>query len=240
LAPWIHHDDVVAKHCQNAWVNPIAGRRRRIDAFAGRVALVVLVAVCAVAAHQLTYLVGIGGGREAIGVAAHERVWLPLVGTVALAAITVMVVGCREIRRLARAASHIESDGHPDHEISAYLRTAARLWVRLALATLFLYAAQEHIEHWLVGLPMPGVDALGTHGLLPVFVVLVSALAVAAVAALIRWRCASLRARLSETRQRFARETRRASRPPMAMLLSGLVDLAAYGSRAPPLVPATR
>lgn len=221
-------------------VNPIDGRRRRLDAFAARVALVVLVAVCAVAAHQMTYLLGIAEGREAIGVATHEQVWLPFAVTVVLAAIALLLVGCRELRRLGRAARHIESDGHPHHEVTAYLRTAARLWLRLAVATLIVYAAQENLEHWLVGLPIPGVDALGSHGWLPVVVVLASAVAVAAVAALIRWRCESLRSLLSETRQRFARDTRRTIRPPMTMLLSGLVDLAAHGSRAPPPVRATR
>lgn len=216
-------------------------QRARYDLpFVRRVAFAVLVALCAVAAHQVTYLLGIAEGRDAVGAAVHDRVWLPLVGVVLAAAIALAVVGAHELHRLRRALHHAGRHAHPDREITAYLGTAARLWVRLAIVTLVLYGLQENVEHALVGLPLPGIAALDTHGWLPVIVVLVSSLLVAAVAGLLRWRCERLRARLSAPVPLPRRDGVRPARHPRSIRGAGRLGRAVHASRAPPIVSTTR
>ena len=205
---------------------------------AGRVALAVLIAVSAVAAHQVTYLLGFGGdgfGR-AIGAGGHDGYWAPFVALVLLAATILALVTVRQLRRLSAHAAHLGSGSHPSGELRGFLWAAAVLWFRLGVATTIVYAVQENVERVLVGLGPSGLDALAAHGLLPIIVVLVASLVVATVAALVRWRCEVLRARLARDGAQPRRRKPASARPPRSMRVPLASTPAARGSRAPPAV----
>ena len=212
-----------------------AARQGRL---ADKVALAILVAVCAVAAHQATYLLGVGGGRsgDAASTGGHDAYWAPLVVLVLLAAMVLSFVALRQLPRLAAHARHLDRGSHPDRERRTFMWNAATLWMRLGLATAVVYVIQENFERDLVGESLTGLDALAAHGLLPVLVILVTSLVVAVVAALVRWRCEVLLARLARAdMQHPHRAFRSAPRPVSARLPRHSVP-AAGGSRAPPVV----
>ena len=200
-----------------------------------RLVLLVLVAVSAVAAHQATYLLRFQGvARAVVDEPAHDAVWAPLVALVAVAGILVGLVASSQVRRLAAHAAHDSGTAHPRRELRSFALDVASLWLRLGIATALVYAFQENIEHILAGLGPSGLDALVAHGPVPVLVVLFSSLLVAAVAALVRWRCRELLARIARARSRRARQAARAPRPSLSIRLPRPVALGARGSRAPP------
>jgi hypothetical protein len=208
---------------------------------AGRMALVILVAVCSVAAHQATYLLGFGGDgfSEAKGVGGHDGYWAPLVVLVLLAAAILSLVTLRQLRRLAVHAGHRDGASHPDRELRAFMGDIATNWLRLGLATAIVYAIQENVERVLVGLAPTDLDALVGHGPLPAIVVLLSSLAVAAVAALVHWRCEVLLARLASRTPQPRRPTPMSARVPRSARAPRAAAPAARGSRAPPVVALT-
>ncbi len=201
-------------------------------------ALVILVAVCAVAAHQATYLLGFSGEgfSEPTGAGGHDGYWAPLVVLVLLAATILSLVTWRQLRRLSAHAGHLDGSSHPGCELRAFLGNTATLWLRLGLATTIVYAIQENVERVLVGLAPTGLDALVGHGLLPAIVVILSSLAVAAVAALVRWRCEALLARLANHTPQPRRGTPMSARVPRSARTPRAAAPAARGSRAPPVV----
>jgi hypothetical protein len=107
------------------------------------------------------------------------------------------MVTSHQLRRLSARAAHLDAGSHHDGELRAFVWSTAVLWLRLGLATTVAYAVQENTERVVVGLAPSGLDALAAHGLLPIIVILVTSLAIATVAALVRWRCETLLARLA-------------------------------------------
>lgn len=203
----------------------------------GRIALVVLIALCAVAAHQATYLLGVGGPRDELAAAAHDAYWPPLVAVVLIAALALAVVSLRQLRRLSAHAGHLTGESHTDQELSGYAWAVGGLWLRLALATAAVYALQENLERIGVGLAPSGLDALAAHGLVPIVVITLATLVVAAVVALVRWRCQALLARLASTSSPRSTDVRR-TRPRLLIRLPERGSLGARGSRAPPVMAA--
>jgi hypothetical protein len=199
------------------------------------------VAVCAVAAHQATYLLGFGaeGYGEAVGAGGHDGYWAPLVVLVLLAGAGLAAVTIRELRRLTASAAHLQASWHPGRELRSFAWGTGALWLRLVLATTIVYVIQENIERVLVGQTPSGIDALTVHGLLPVLVILVTSLTVAIVAALARWHCEALLARLARRTQDTRRRRPQSLRPAMTTRLPRHSTPAARGSRAPPVVALT-
>ncbi len=202
---------------------------------ASRLALLLLVAVSAVAAHQATYLLRFQGvARAVVDEPAHDAVWAPLVVLVAFAGVAVGAVAWLQLRRLGAHAAHLRGVAHPRPELLSFIGDAASLWLRVGLATACVYAIQENIEHVLAGLGPNGLDALFAHGPLPVLVVLIASFLVAAVAALVRWRCRELLERIARARSRRARRPARSPRLSLSIRLPRPIALGARGSRAPP------
>ena len=204
---------------------------------AGRVALLILVAVCAVAAHQATYLLGFGGEGfgQALGAGGHDGHWTPLVALVLLAGTLLGMVTSHQLRRLSARAAHLDVGSHPDGELRAFVWSTAVLWLRLGLATTVAYAVQENTERVVVGLAPSGLDALAAHGLLPIIVILVTSLAIATVAALVRWRCETLLARLARRIAPRRDRSSRSARPSTSTGMLRHIAPLARGSRAPPV-----
>ncbi len=203
--------------------------------------MAILVAVCAVAAHQATYVLGFRGGGFGRSMASggHDGYWAPLASLILLAGMLLAFAALRQLRRLSARASHLDGGSHPDRELRAFLWSTLRLWSRLGSATVIVYVVQENLEHVLVGLAPSGLDALAAHGLLPIVVVAVTSLSVAVVAALVRWRCEALLARLVTYAARPRRRVMPSARPSLSTRMPRATVPAARGSRAPPAVAMT-
>lgn len=202
---------------------------------AGRLALLLLVAVSAVAAHQAPYLFHAGDLVGAVGdEPAHDAIRAPLVLLIGIVAAGVGVVAWRQLRRITAHAAHAGGAAHPPRELRSFLGDVASLWLRVGLATALVYGFQENAEHLLAGLGPSGLHAFAAHGLLPVVVVLLASLLVASVAGLVRWHCRELLARIARARSRHARRPARAPRQRLSIRLPRAVSLGDRGSRAPP------
>jgi hypothetical protein len=107
----------------------------------------------------------------------------------------------------------------------------------MAAGTFAAYAILENVERVLAGLAPSGLDALAAHGLLPIVVILVASLAVAAVVGLVRWRVRTLIARIRTTRP-FGRHASVPRVRPTSVARPARCGTAATASRAPPILGA--
>jgi hypothetical protein len=201
-------------------------------------ALLALVAV--VLAHQAMYIVsGEGAATPATGVRSADGYWQSIELMVAVAAAWLIATASRQLLRLRRQARQMRLGGDivPESELRYLLRLFIRAWPRVAALTAVLFVLQENIERWIIGAPLPGLDALAPPDCQLAFLLIVAAAAaVALVASLVRWRTLVLRARLrgcSSDRPRGSsvRSLRQPlDRRPVARLLA-----AGLGMRAPPM-----
>jgi len=195
----------------------------------------VLAALACVLAHEVTYLVAYGGGATfatAMRTSGHDGYWPWLVSAVAIATVGLVLVTTRQLIRLHREATQLpaENDGLG---LRSYVSLTLRAWARLALMAGLLYTLQENAEALAAGLPIQGVDVALRHGCLPLVLVLLATLVVAAVAALVHWRRLALLGRLAAGPRVWSRPTGGARGVRTTPALRSRVP-AANGSRAPP------
>jgi hypothetical protein len=170
-----------------------------LSVVARRVALVILVALSALAAHQISYLGASGEVAEfgrVMRTTGHDRFWLPLVAMVLAGAGILGVVAIAQLRRLAARSAHLPAAAEEESTV-AFAVIALRQWCRIGLSTTVVYGAQEDIERLVAGDQPLGLTALVGHGLLPLVSIAVASLAVALVASLVVWRRRALLARLA-------------------------------------------
>ena len=203
--------------------------------WSARAILVVLVALSAIAAHQIPYATGPAVSGTAVD-AGHDRFWMPLVVLVLAATVGLALATTIQLRRLAGRSTWLTASAG-DETLAAYLAIAFRLWLHLAVLTMVFYAAQENIERILAGETLLGLDVLAIHGWLPVSAVAIASLLVAVVAGLFVWRRKALLARLAMARSRRVRRPATARRPRRSSALPSQVVITGGGIRAPPGVP---
>jgi hypothetical protein len=167
---------------------------------AGRIRFGLLAGIALLVGHDAVYAAEHGIGRgygSAMTALGHDAYWLPVTGLGLLAAIGLALASVLAIGRLQRRLHGIRSR-RPIRSISvAYRRELGSLYPPLFLAVVALFTLQENIETILARGDLPGVDVL-LGGPLPLAIPVLGlvSLAVAAVGALVRWRIATLQARL--------------------------------------------
>lgn len=197
-----------------------------------------LVAVVAVTAHDVTYLVGHGvaGYPAALGATGHDGHWLAVaIGVAMLLVGAAAVAGGRWwwLRRQLAARGGAASF----HRIGSVRPGAVRLAVRLFAAALLVFVVQENLEAVAVGGPAPGIGILVAAGYLASLPALaLVALVFAVVSELIDARILRLERALTAVRRALPRAStaplRRPSRAagPPRQSRSSLPNL----GRAPP------
>jgi hypothetical protein len=193
------------------------------------------------AVYASQYGIGAGFGR-AMSALGHDGYWLPFTAAAVTAAIGLGVGSAFVIRSLQRRLPIRGTPGSMGSSRDAYRRELRLIWPRLLLAVVVLFSVQENIEALMTRGDLPGFDVLLGGGLpLTVPVLALTTLVLAAVGALVRWRIATLRARLS-TAPDPAHDRPAASRPAREW---AVIDAAAPhrwipgrcdAGRAPPLV----
>jgi hypothetical protein len=214
---------------------------RRIVSSSLNVGVLALVAL--VLAHHVILLLADGGAFfSGAGARSGDGYWSSVGLMVAAAAIGLTATGTRQLLRLHRQASRIRVGDVvvPESGARYLVRLFLPQWARLTILTSLLFVAQENLEHFTVGAPLPGFGVLTP----PDFqfawlVVVVVAASVALVASLVRWRTLVLAARLRATFSHQPKATSVRSIPRTSdwrtvgpLLARGL------GRRAPPMVAA--
>jgi hypothetical protein len=197
-----------------------------------------LVAVVAVTAHDLTYLVGHGlaGYPAALGATGHDGHWLAVaigVATLLLGAAAVAAGRWWWLRRQLAARGGSASDRRIESIRSRALRLAAWLFA----AALVVFVVQENLEALGIGASLPGVGIVVAPGYLAALPALgAMALLFAVVSELIDARILGLERALTAARRGLPRASaapfRRPSRADGSLRLSrsSMPDL----GRAPP------
>jgi hypothetical protein len=126
-----------------------------------------LVAVVAVTAHDVTYLVGHGvaGYPAALGATGHDGHWVAVaigVATLLLGAATVAAARWWWLRRQLAARAGSASR----HRIGSVRPGALRLAARLFAAALVVFVVQENLEAVAIGASPPGIGILVAPGYL--------------------------------------------------------------------------
>jgi hypothetical protein len=201
-----------------------------------RLRFALLVAVVAVAAHDLTYLIGHGveGYTGALGATGHDAHWMPVAFGVAGLLLGAAAVAAARWRRLRRQLAQI-AGGARHHRLGPIVPGALRLAARLFVAALAVFVLQESLEAIAIGAPAPGPGILfATAYLAAIPAVAAVALLFAVMSELIDARILHLERALAIARRALPRPTaagvRRPSRAVPVSSRSSLPDL----GRAPP------
>lgn len=186
-----------------------------------RLRFALLVAVVAVAAHDVTYLIGHGldGYPAALGATGHDAHWLPVAIGVAGLVLGAATVAAARWWRLRRQLAEVGGDS-TRHRIGPILPGALRLAAGLFLAALAVFVIQENLEAMAVGLPAPGPGiVVAADYLAAIPAVAVMALLFAVMSELIDARILRLARALDFARRALPRPPAAASqRPSRAML----------------------
>ncbi len=211
--------------------------------------LVVLLPLVAVLGHAAMYAARFGSGRgfaAAMTRGNHDGWWTVVAaGVIAIAGLVLAV----EVVRMTRLSLLARRHGRGGSQAPAaaaerfvYLREWTALWAVLFPAAAAIFVLQEELEHRAMGAAGHGVSILfgPEHPLALPILALVSG-AVAAIAALIRWRVRLLERRIA-FRVPAHRRRRSLVRPPapgwsglVARHAIGVLGLAHDAGRAPPL-----
>ena len=138
----------------------IAAMRR---SFSGPLAQGVLALVALVLAHHVIDLAS-GESRTAstAGTPDGDRYWQSIEIVVAFAAAGLVATASRQLLRLRRQAQRIRLGGIvvPESDVLHLVRLFLPTWLRLTALTTLLFLVQENVERWVVGAPLPGLNAL--------------------------------------------------------------------------------
>lgn len=210
---------------------------------------VALLPLAAVLGHAMIYAArfGVGPGFEAAMTRGNHDSWWTFVATVVM--VIAALVLTRELARVTRlgrlVARRPRRRRDPSRTTSdrfGYLREWTTLWAILLPAVAAIFAAQEELEHRAMGVAGHGLSVLfgPEHPLALPILALVSG-AVAAIAALLRWRVRVLEQRLAlrapaHRRRRPLVDARPASSwwGLVARRPTGVLGLAHDAGRAPP------
>lgn len=196
----------------------------RIRAVPGPAVVAALAPAALVLTHDLLFLLTYGPSYgRALTATGHDPRWEGAVGTVlavtGLAAVVAVV-------RLARLWAEVGSTPHPAagglHDgqrasmrwppVSLWT-SMARMWAALLPLVAGLLVAQESLERWAAGEPLPGLaPLLADHGLGLVLVTAVT-FALSLVGGLLRWSHARVIGLLTAVRRRPRRRAPAAGRP---------------------------
>lgn len=190
---------------------------------------VVVIGTLALAAlalgHELIYLLahGFGAGYEtAMREGGHDRYWTSFLLIVALVTSILVVVTVAQFRRLRRLAKDLRARSIRvgDAGFDRFLRLVGPLWLRVSVAVVIAYLAQENIETATTGSRMPGLGVLAGEHWMALPMLLFVSLLVAAVGALVGWRREVILARLRAAARRYLRGVATMLRPvePVARL----------------------
>jgi hypothetical protein len=159
----------------------------------------VLVAFALLVAHDAIFMAEYGVGDRfaaAMSEGGHDGYWLPVSLLVGSAAVVAFLIGIAAIARLTGRASGLRDVGEP-----SYLRELTRTWRWLLPIVVGLFVLQENAEHLLTQGQLVGLYPLGGAGYeLALPVLAATTFVLAAVGAVVRWRIAVLKARLSAAR----------------------------------------
>lgn len=191
---------------------PVAVRRSAsAPAPAERAAWAVLALLACVLAHEAVYQLvypGPNAYRAAMSVMGHDGYWLGLSLAVAVTTIALAMVAVVQLRRLHREAASTPALAADERAgLAAYLRLVGATWLRLALLATLVFTVQENLEALGAGMPMPGLDVVLGHGVLPLVVILAATLLMALVVGLVRWRRRVLLGRLAAAARPWSRSS---------------------------------
>ena len=192
--------------------------------------------------HEAIYALqyGIGAGFTQAMAGGGHGYW-PLFSTIALSALLLLLL--RSGYQLARLRLAWASDdaarptgqrgpaskphgaaGHPQPAARTYRRELLGLWPPLFGVVAIGYTIQENLEHFTNHGHVPGLEPLlGPAAPLALPILGLVTLVLAAVGALLRWRIATLEARLARARAAHPARTRADRRPAQAWTLVGAV-----------------
>jgi uncharacterized membrane protein len=204
-----------------------------------RIGWFVLAALACLLAHETTYQLLYPGRayRAAMTVTGHDGYWLGLTVALAIALLGLVVVALVQLVRLRREAASTPALASDEAAgVGGYLRLVRSTWLRLAVLAMLMFTAQENLEALAAGLPLRGIDVVLGHGLLPLFMILLTTALVALVVALVRWRRRLLLGRLAAAAHPWSRDAARRRRPASAFPAPVRLLAGAWVSRAPPRV----
>jgi hypothetical protein len=175
-------------------------------------ALAPLIMAALVGGHDLTYLVTYGPDyRSALLRTGHGEAWSAAVVTVGLLSIALAVLAGLRLATLSREGRNLGAQHIPVAKLRGrdLAREVIGLWAVVVLGALVLFAINENVERAISHLPTTGLGVLLGSGTLPIPLIVLSVVsgAVAAVAALYRWRRDVLIARLHAAGVTWSRAT---------------------------------
>lgn len=219
---------------------PFLAVRRSVSApaRAERIAWFVLALLACVLAHEAAYLLMYPGGvayRAAMTLMGHDAYWMGLALAVAATTIALMVVAALHLRRLRREAGTTPAFAVDEGAgMGAYLGLVGGTWLRLTLLAAIIFTAQENLEALGVGRPMPGVEVVLGHGVLPLLVILAATLPMSLAVGLVRWRRRILLGRLASGAPTWSRDRARRPRSGGSVVTLDRHAPGSWASRAPP------
>lgn len=116
-----------------------------------------LVAVVAVAAHDVTFLIGHGvdGYASALGATGHDSHWLPMAASVGVLLAGATLLAAARWWRLRHQVRDLEAEGAL-HTSAPIVPGALRLAAQLFVAALTVFVIQENLEAIATGSAAPG------------------------------------------------------------------------------------
>lgn len=170
--------------------------------------------------HEVVYLAtyGSAGYASAMQAGGHGRYWTAFILTVLLVVGSLAVTTIRQLVRLSRLATTMQSGGVDvlDHSVGRLANLMLRKWLVVAAGTLVAFVVQENVERIDLGSPLPGIAVIAGENAIAVPVVITVSVAIAFVAALAAWRREVLLTRLAAGRQSAPpRRAPRFLRPPV-------------------------
>jgi hypothetical protein len=167
-----------------------------------RVRTVILAVVALLVAHDVIFLAEYGDGpafARAMSEGGHDGYWLPFTVGAILAGGVLLLRSLTTVSRLRAQASQV--GWLEELPAPSYSSELFGIWRVLFPLVAVLFALQENLEHLAVGGQFLGLEALvGPDNPLAVPVIAHVTLALAALGALLRWRIAVLRRRLTAAR----------------------------------------
>ena len=170
--------------------------------------------------HEVVYLATYGsvGYASAMQAGGHGRYWTAFILTVLLVVGSLAVTTIRQLVRLSRLATRMQSGGVDvlDQTLGRLANLTLRRWLVVGAGTLVAFVVQENVERIDLGSPWPGIAVITGENAIAVPVIIIISVAIAFVAALASWRREVLLTRLAAGRQSAPpRRAPRFLRPPV-------------------------
>lgn len=188
--------------------------------------------------HEMTYLLAHGthGFTAAMTERGHDRYWASFVTIVVLVIGILATIAAIQLRRLRRLADLMHSNRNVEvSDLSAMrlFQLFALLWLRVSIAVLLAYFAQENAEVSAIGVPLPLLGVFGGEHWVALPILILASGLVSMIGALVRWRREVLLRKL-RLAQAFRRPALARQPPSVVEQPKSVLSARRNGVRAPP------